>query len=84
MADPMVVAAGEVRPEEILDALNEQRRVVVCTEVLGTEYEVTLRWDGDTYYCETPTRLHKHDTEAEMRACLEQQGYVEDLPGSSQ
>lgn len=84
MADPMVVAAGEVRPEEILDALNEQRRVVVCTEVLGTEYEVTLRWDGNTYYCETPTRLHKHDTEAEMRACLEQQGYVEDLPGSSQ
>jgi hypothetical protein len=84
MADPMIVAAGEVRPEEILDALNERRRVVVCTEVLGTEYEVTLRWDGDTYYCETPTRLHKHDTEAEMRACLEQQGYVEDLPGSSQ
>lgn len=84
MADPMFVAAGEVRPEEILDALNEQRRVVVCTEVLGTEYEVTLRWDGNTYYCETPTRLHKHDTEAEMRACLEQQGYVDDLPGSSQ
>lgn len=80
MADPMVVTAGEVRPEEILDALNEQRRVVVRTEFLGTEYEVTLRWDGDTYYCDTPTRLHKHDSEAEMLICLEEQGYVADLP----
>jgi len=49
--------------------------VVVRTEFLGSEHEVTLRWDGDTFYCDTPTRLHKHDDESEMRACLENQGY---------
>lgn len=80
MAEPIVVTAGEAQPEEILDKLNDGQRVVVRTEFLGSEYEVTLRWDGETYYCDTPTRLHKHDTESEMRTCLEQQGYVDDLP----
>ena len=78
MPDPLVVTPGERSPEEILDALNAGRRVVVRTEFLGSEHEVTLRWDGETYYCDTPTRLHKHDTEAGMRTCLEQQGYVPD------
>ncbi|QCC51670.1 hypothetical protein [Halapricum salinum] len=77
MAEPLVVTPGEVSPEEMLDALNDGQRVVVNTEFLGSEHEVTLRWDGETYYCDTPTRLHKHETEAEMRACLERQGYVE-------
>lgn len=81
MGEPIVVDAGEVQPEEILDALKQGRRIVVRTEFLGSEYEVTLRWDGDTYYCDTPTRLHKHETESEMRTCLERQGYVDDLPG---
>jgi hypothetical protein len=80
MSDPLAVTAGELDPQTILDALNDGRRVVVTTEFLGTEYEVTLRWDGETYYCDTPTRLHKHDTEAEMLTCLETQGYVDDLP----
>ena len=82
MADPLLVTAGEQSPQEILDALNDGRRVVVTTTFLGSEYEVTLRWDGETYYCDTPTRLHKHDSEAEMRTCLEEQGYVEDVPES--
>jgi hypothetical protein len=80
MTDPLVVTAGEVPSEEILETLKEGRRVVVRTEMLGTEYEVTLRWDGEVYYCDTPTRLHKHETESEMRTCLERQGYVDDLP----
>jgi len=80
MQNPLVVTPGERSPEEILDALNAGRRVVVHTEFLGSKYEVTLRWDGETYYCDTPTRLHKHETESEMRTCLETQGYVDDLP----
>jgi hypothetical protein len=47
----------------------------VLTEFLGTEHDVVLRWDGDTFYCDTPTRLHKHESEAEMQTCLENQGY---------
>jgi hypothetical protein len=78
MVDPTVVDAGEVPPEEILDALKSDERVVVRTEFLGSEYEVTLRWDGETYYCDTPTKLHKHESESEMLGCLRRQGYVEE------
>jgi len=77
MAEPLVVDAGERSVEALLAAVEEGRRVVVRTEFLGSDHEVTLRRDAGTYYCDTPTRLHKHETEAEMRACLERQGYVE-------
>jgi hemin uptake protein HemP len=76
--DPLRVQAGELAVEEILDALREGRRVVVVTELLGSEHEVTLRHDGSTYYCDTPTTLHKHAEEAEMRECIENQGYARD------
>jgi hypothetical protein len=75
MADPPVVTAGDLGVEDLLATLQDERRVVVRTEFLGSEHEVTLRWDGETYYCDTPTRLHKHDSEAEMRTCLRNQGY---------
>jgi hemin uptake protein HemP len=75
MTDTLVVDAGEMDTEELLETLESGRRVVVRTEFLGGEHEVTLRHDGETYYCDTPTRLHKHDTPEGMRSCLEEQGY---------
>jgi hemin uptake protein HemP len=75
MTEPLVVDAGELDTDELMETLEREQRVVVRTQFLGSEHEVTLRWDGDTYYCDTPTRLHKHDDEAEMRTCLENQGY---------
>jgi len=77
MTDPMRATAGELDADVILDALNDGRRVVIETEMLGTEYEVTLRHDGTVYYCDTPTTLHKHEAEAEMRKCIKKQGYIE-------
>lgn len=77
MSDPLRARAGELDAETILDALDEGRRVVIETEMLGSEYEVTLRHDGTTYYCDTPTTLHKHEEKAEMRRCIEKQGYIE-------
>jgi len=76
MGEPSVVAAGELRVEELLDALETGERVVVRTEFLGSEHEVTLRYDGTTFYCDTPTRLHRHQSREEMRTCLENQGYA--------
>jgi len=52
--------------------------VIVETEMLGSTYDVTLRFDGGTYYCDTPTTLHKHDDEAEMRECIRRFGYSTD------
>ncbi|MHB9287463.1 hypothetical protein ACKVMT_10560 [Halobacteriales archaeon Cl-PHB] len=77
MAEPLVVDAGDLGVEEVLAALEDGQRVVVRTEFLGSEHEVTLRHDGEIYYCDTPTRLHKHETAEEMRECLTNQGYAE-------
>jgi hypothetical protein len=73
--EPKVIEAGDCETDELLAALHEGQRFVVRTEFLGSEHEITLRWDGETYYCDTPTRLHKHRTEAEMRECIERYGY---------
>jgi hypothetical protein len=78
MDDPRVIEAGELDVDEIMGALQDGRRLVVRTEFLGSEHEVTLRRDGDTYYCDTPARLHKHTSEEEMRTCLRRQGYASD------
>jgi len=75
MEDALVIDAGELSVEEILAALDEGRRVIVTTEFLGSRHEVTLRYDGEIYYCDTPTRLHKHDSPDGMRTCLRRQGY---------
>lgn len=72
--EPLVVEAGEADVEALLDAIERGRRVVVRTEFLGDPHEVTLRYD-EVWYCDTPTRLHKHESREEMRTCLERQGY---------
>ena len=76
MTDPLRISAGEMTAEEILDALRDGRRVVVKTEVLGSEHTVTLRYDGDIFYCDTPTTLHQHEAVEEMDQCLRNQGYA--------
>lgn len=77
MSDHLEIVAGELAVEELLAAINDGQRVVVETEFLGAEHEVTLRHDGGIYYCDTPTRLHKHSSEEEeMRQCIENQGYA--------
>lgn len=74
--EPLVVTAGEADIDTLLDAIESGRRVVVRTEFLGSDHEVTLRYDG-VWYCDTPTRLHKHDSREAMRSCLLEQGYGE-------
>jgi len=74
----LTVDAGELTASEILDALEDGQRVVVRVEMLGGVHEVTLRHDGTTYYCDTPTTLHKHRSVDEMRTCIEKMGYGRD------
>lgn len=76
MNESRVVSAGELAVEELLDALEAGERVIVRTAFLGSEHEVTLRYDGRTFYCDTPTRRHRHESRDEMRVCLENQGYA--------
>ena len=76
MPSPLRIESGELTTDEILDTLREGRRVVVEAELLGGTHQVSLRHDGETYYCDTPTTLHKHDDPEEMRGCIERMGYA--------
>ncbi len=75
MGKPLYVNAGELSSEEIIEAMHDGHRVVITMTLVGDEYEVTLRHDGSVYYCDTPTRLHRHEDEAEMRTCIRRMGY---------
>ncbi|ELZ21123.1 hypothetical protein C475_19233 [Halosimplex carlsbadense 2-9-1] len=77
MTDPPTVTPGEMDTDTLLETIKQKGHVVVRTEFLDSDYDVTLRWDGETFYCDTPTRLHHHDTEQGMRTCIEEQGYSE-------
>ncbi|QLG50065.1 hypothetical protein [Natrinema halophilum] len=75
MAEPLRISAGELETDAIIEAIQDGRRVVITTTAVETDYEVTLRYDGSVYYCDTPTRLHRHESERAMRACIRKMGY---------
>ena len=76
MAEPTVIEPGELTAEELLSGLQAGERFIVQTEVLGSTEELTLRFDGETYYCDSPTILHKHTEPDEMRECIENLGFA--------
>lgn len=72
---PIRARSDEVSAEEIISALHDGRRVILEREILDGVHEVTLRFDGETYYCDTPTTLHRHESLEGMRACLDDHQY---------
>lgn len=76
MSEPTAIEPGEHTVEELLDRLTDGERFVVRTQVLGSTEELSLRFDGETYYCDSPTILHKHTEPAEMRECIEKLGFA--------
>ena len=77
MTEPLHIDPGDRTADEIVDALEDGRRILVTVELLGRPHEISLRYDGELFYCDTPTRLHKHSTAAEMRECVRKMGYGE-------
>lgn len=80
MAEPLRVEAGELSAEEILDILLDGRRILVEAEMMGGTHQVSLRHDGTTFYCDTPTTLHKHTEREEMLTCVRRMGYAKPEP----
>lgn len=78
MSGPLRIAPGDRSVEELLSELESGRHVIVETERFGQEHEITLRFDGEVYYCDTPTTLHRHESGEEMRECLRSEGYAVD------
>ncbi|MDR9381843.1 MAG: hypothetical protein RI560_09275 [Natronomonas sp.] len=80
MNESTVIEPGERTAEELLSGLQAGKRFIVRTEVLGSLEELTLRFDGEIYYCDSPTILHKHTDAEEMRECIENLGFARDDP----
>ena len=76
MSEVLRIAAGELSADEIMGALDDGRRILVDVEIAGGRHEVVLRYDGETYHCDTPTNLHRHAEAAEMRVCIDRMGYA--------
>ncbi|MGM0604805.1 MAG: hypothetical protein ACQETB_03935 [Halobacteriota archaeon] len=70
------VEPGELSASQILEDLDRGDRVLVSVEVAGQSRTVTLRFDGETYYCDTPTRLLRHETAEAMYECIVDMGYA--------
>ena len=66
----------EPTADGFIDLLNDGYAIVVRAEFLGESYRMRLRLREGVYYCDTPVNLHRHDTEREMRACIEKYGHV--------
>ncbi len=78
MENTTVIDPGDHTADELLSGLQDGERFVVRTEVLGSIEELTLRFDGEIYYCDSPTMLHKHTDADEMRECIENLGFARD------
>jgi hypothetical protein len=74
--DPTDRLLEEPTADAFVDLLNEGYAIVVRAEFLGESYRMRLRLREGVYYCDTPVNLHRHDTEREVRACIEKYGHV--------
>lgn len=71
MTETVRVSRDELTAGEVLAVLNDGGRVLVEVDILGSSTEAVIREHRGTYYCDTRTKLFKHDTEAGLRECLE-------------
>ncbi|GAB6880376.1 hypothetical protein JCM17823_26500 [Halorubrum gandharaense] len=68
---PIRVSRKEFRSEEVLDRLDEGRRVIVTVGVLGVEMDVALRKTDGQYVCDTGMKLMSYDDREGMQRCIE-------------
>ena len=71
MSSITTVARNELTAPEIIDIVNDGGRVIIEQSILATSVRLVIRYQDGTYYCDTPMKLMKHETEEELRDCLE-------------
>ena len=65
------ISQKELTATEILAILEDGGRVLIEMSVLGKTTNVSIRQQSGTYYCDTPVKLMKYDTQDELQKCLE-------------
>lgn len=71
MTEVKHVSRKDLTAGEIVEIVNDGGRVVIELSVLGSTARVVIRRHDGEYYCDTPMMLMRHDTEDDLRDCLE-------------
>lgn len=68
---PLEISRKEFSSEEVLDYLDEGRRVIVTMGKFGVEKKVSLRKSNDEYVCDTGFKLLTYEERDDMQDCIE-------------
>ena len=68
---PVQISRKEFSSDDVLEYLDDGRRVLVTVGVLGVETEVTLRKTDGEYVCDTGLKLLTYEKREEMKQCIE-------------
>ena len=69
--EPVRISRKEFSSDEVLEHLDDGRRVIVTVGTLGVETEVTLRKTDGEYVCDTGFKLFTYERREEMKQCIE-------------
>ncbi|MEF8812310.1 MAG: hypothetical protein V5A55_00590 [Halovenus sp.] len=81
MSETVHVTSEELTASEVLEILDRGGRVVIDVDVFAGSRQATVRETDGTYYCDTTTKLLRHETADGLLTCLEKHRLVE-RPGS--
>jgi len=68
---PVQISRKEFSSDDVLEYLDDGRRVLVTVGVLGVETDVTLRKTDEEYVCDTGLKLLTYEKREEMKQCIE-------------
>lgn len=78
MSEVTTIPAGTLGTEELLTLLHEERHIQIVSNQDGGNSPVTLRYDGQPYYCDTGTKLRRSGRKKDMEKCIKDLGYASD------
>jgi hypothetical protein len=68
------VGIDETTSDELLSVLDDDQEVNLEVGSADSTHSVTLRKQGDTYYCDTSVKLYSYESHEELLSCLEELG----------
>jgi hypothetical protein len=70
-SESLHISRKEFSSDEVLEYLDEGRRLIVTIGKLGVEKEVILRKTNEEYVCDTGVKLLTYDERDGMKQCIE-------------
>ena len=83
MSEITHISRNELTADEVIEIIDTGGRVIIEASVLGKSTRLVIRRHDGIYYCDTPMKLMKHETPAELRKCLERFRLTRSLPAEA-